>query len=130
MKKEKWKLEPLVKKVCLATTIFYGVIISLVCLMYLLPNNLPLVNQGFIDYFGSIIFLIVMAVVFLHYQTNIGFVLPIIITVFLIVLAFVELVKRKNTRVFIHPLVLSSIITSFVGTGVIMHFVEILEYGF
>ena len=71
-----------------------------------------------------------MAVVFLHYQTNIGFVLPIIITVFLIVLAFVELVKRKNMRVFIHPLVLSSIITSFVGTGVLMHFVEVLEYGF
>ena len=129
MKKEKWELEPLVKKVCLAITIFYGVIIALIGIMYLLPN-LPLVNQGVIDYFGSIIFLIVMAVVFLHYQTNIGFVLPIIITVFLIVLAFVELVKRKNMRVFIHPLVLSSIITSFVGTGVIMHFVEILEYGF
>ena len=129
MKNEKWKLEPLVKKFCLAITIFYGIIIALVGLMYLLPN-LPFVNKGFIDYFGSIIFLIVMAVVFLHYQTNIGFVLPIIITVFLIVLAFVELVKRKNMRVFIHPLVLSSIITSFVGTGVIMHFVEILEYGF
>lgn len=129
MKKGKWELEPLVKKVCLAITIFYGVIITLIGLMYLLPN-LPFVNQGFIDYFGSIIFLIVMAVVFLHYQTNIGFVLPIIITVFFIVLAFVELVKRKNMRVFIHPLVLSSIITSFVGTGVIMHFVEILEYGF
>lgn len=129
MKKENWKLEPLVKKVYLAITIFYGVIIALIGIMYLLPN-LPFVNQGFIDYFGSIIFLIVMAVVFLHYQTNIGFVLPIIITVFLIVLAFVELVKRKNMRVFIHPLVLSSIITSFVGTGVIMHFVEILEYGF
>ena len=129
MKKGKWELEPLVKKFCLAITIFYGVIIALIGIMYLLPN-LPFVNQGFIDYFGSIIFLIVMAVVFLHYQTNIGFVLPIIITVFLIVLAFVELVKRKNMRVFIHPLVLSSIITSFVGTGVIMHFVEILEYGF
>ena len=94
MKKGKWELEPIVKKVCLATTIFYGIIIALVGLMYLLPN-LPFVNKGFIDYFGSIIFLIVMAVVFLHYQTNIGFVLPIIITVFLIVLAFVELVKRK-----------------------------------
>lgn len=129
MKNEKWKMEPLVKKFCLATTIFYGVIITLIGIMYLLPN-LPFVNQGFIDYFGSIIFLIVMAVVFLHYQTNIGFVLPIIITVFLIVIAFVELVKRKNMRVFIHPLVLSSIITSFVGTGVIMHFVEVLEYGF
>ena len=129
MKNEKWKMEPLVKKFCLAITIFYGVIIALIGIMYLLPN-LPFVNQGGIDYFGSIIFLIVMAVVFLHYQTNIGFVLPIIITVFLIVLAFVELVKRKNMRVFIHPLVLSSIITSFVGTGVIMHFVEILEYGF
>lgn len=129
MKKGKWELEPIVKKVCLAITIFYGVIIALIGIMYLLPN-LPFVNQGFIDYFGSIIFLIVMAVVFLHYQTNIGFVLPIIITVFLIVLAFVELLKRKNTRVFVHPLVLSSIITSFVGTGVIMHFVEILEYGF
>ncbi|MBQ4103329.1 MAG: hypothetical protein IJC90_02595 [Clostridia bacterium] len=129
MKNEKWKMEPLVKKFCLATTIFYGVIITLIGIMYLLPN-LPFVNQGFIDYFGSIIFLIVMAVVFLHYQTNIGFVLPIIIMVFLIVLAFVELVKRKNMRVFIHPLVLSSIITSFVGTGVIMHFVEVLEYGF
>lgn len=129
MKNEKWKLEPLVKKFCLAITIFYGVIIALIGIMYLLPN-LPLVNQGFIDYFGSIIFLIVMAIVFVHYQTNIGFVLPIIITVFLISIAFTELVKRKNPVVFVHPLVLSSIIASFVGTGIIMHFVEILEYGF
>ena len=129
MKNEKWRLEPLVKKVCLVTTIFYGVIIALVGLMYLSPN-LPFVNKGFIDYFGSIIFLIVMAVVFLHYQTNIGFILPIIVTIFFIVVSFIEFKKRRNARVFVHPLVLSSIITSFVGTGVIMHFVEILEYGF
>ncbi len=129
LKSENWKLEPIVKKVCLVTTIFYGEIIALIGIMYLL-SNLSLENRGFIDYFGSIIFLIVMAVVFLHYQTNIGFVLPIIITVFLIVVSFIELAKRKNPRVFVHPLVLSSIITSFVGTGVIMYFVEILEYGF
>lgn len=129
MKNEKWKLEPLVRKVCLATTIFYGVIITLGVLMYL-PEIFSLENHSFVETFTTIIFVGIMAVVFLHYQTNIGFVLPIIITVFLIVLAFVELVKRKNMRVFVHPLVLSSIITSFVGTGVIMHFVEILEYGF
>jgi len=129
MKKGKWELEPIVKKVCLATTIFYGIIIALVGLMYLLPN-LPFVNKGFIDYFGSIIFLIVMAIVFLHYYTKIGFILPIIVTIFFIVVSFIEFKKRRNARVFVHPLVLSSIITSFVGTGVIMHFVEILEYGF
>ena len=123
LKNEKWKLEPLVKKVCLATTIFYGVIITLIGIMYLLPN-LPFVNKGFIDYFGSIIFLIVMAVVFLHYQTNIGFVLPIIITVFLVIVSFIGFIKRKNPRVFVHPLVLSSIITSVVGTGAIVYFVE------
>ena len=129
MKKGKWELEPIVKKVCLVTTIFYGIIIALVGLMYLLPN-LPFVNKGFIDYFGSIIFLIVMAIVFLHYYTKIGFILPIIVTIFFIVVSFIEFKKRRNARVFVHPLVLSSIITSFVGTGVIMHFVEILEYGF
>jgi len=129
MKKGKWELEPIVKKVCLATTIFYGIIIALVGLMYLLPN-LPFVNKGFIDYFVSIIFLIVMAVVFLHYQTNIGFVLPIIITVFLVIVSFIGFIKRKNPRVFVHPLVLSSIVTSFVGTGFIMCFVERIENGF
>ncbi|MBE6752531.1 MAG: hypothetical protein E7556_08410 [Ruminococcaceae bacterium] len=129
MKKGKWELEPIVKKVCLVTTIFYGIIIALVGLMYLLPN-LPFVNKGFIDYFVSIIFLIVMAVVFLHYQTNIGFVLPIIITVFLVIVSFIGFIKRKNPRVFVHPLVLSSIVTSFVGTGFIMCFVERIENGF
>ena len=129
MKNEKWKLEPLVKKFCLAITIFYGVIIALIGIMYLLPN-LPFVNKGFIDYFGSIIFLIVMAVVFLHYQTNIGFVLPIIVTIFFIVVSFIEFKKRRNARVFVHPLVLLSIITSFVATFGIMSMVEMLECGF
>lgn len=128
MKNEKWKLEPVVKKVCLATTIFYGIIIALVGLMYLLPN-LPFVNQGFIDYFGSIIFLIVMAIVFLHYNTKIGFILPIIVTIFFIVVSFIEL-KKRNARVFVHPLVLLSIITSFVATFGIMSMVEMLECGF
>ena len=49
---------------------------------------------------------------------------PIIITMFLISVAFTELVKRKNPRVFVHPLVLSSIITSVVGTGAIAHLIE------
>lgn len=129
MKKGKWELEPIVKKVCLATTIFYGIIIALVGLMYLLPN-LPFVNKGFIDYFGSIIFLIVMAIVFLHYYTKIGFILPIIVTIFFIVVSFIEFKKRRNARVFVHPLVLLSIITSFVATFGIMSMVEMLECGF
>lgn len=129
LENENFKLEPVTKYICIFTTIFYSTMLLLVGLMYL-PEIFSLENHSFVETFTTIIFIGIMAVVFLHYQTNIGFVLPIIITVFLIVLAFVELVKRKNMRVFIHPLVLSSIITSFVGTGVIMHFVEILEYGF
>jgi hypothetical protein len=43
---------------------------------------------------------------------------------FLISVAFIELVKRKNPRVFVHPLVLFSIAISFVGTFVIVYVVE------
>ena len=46
------------------------------------------------------------------------------ITMFLISVAFIELVKRKNPRVFVHPLVLSSIVTSVAGTMAIVYFVE------
>lgn len=129
MKNEKWKLEPLVEKTCIITIMFYGAIIILYDLMYL-PEIFSLENQPFVETFITIIFAIVMAVVFLHYQTNIGFVLPIIVTIFFIVVSFIEFKKRRNARVFVHPLVLLSIITSFVATFGIMSMVEMLEYGF
>ena len=129
MKNEQWKLEPLVKKVGLATTIFYGAIITLGVLMYL-PEVFSLENQPFVETFITIIFAGIMVVVLLHYYMKIGFLLPIIITFFFIVASFIEFKKRKNPIVFVHPLVLSSIITSFVGTGGIMYFVEVLEFGF
>jgi hypothetical protein len=43
---------------------------------------------------------------------------------FLLSVAFTELVKRKNLRVFVHPLVLSSIASSVAGTVVITNLIE------
>lgn len=129
MKNEKWKLEPLVEKTCIITIMFYGAIIILYDLMYL-PEIFSLENQPFVETFITIIFAIVMAIVFLHYYTKIGFILPIIVTIFFIVVSFIEFKKRRNARVFVHPLVLLSIITSFVATFGIMSMVEMLECGF
>ena len=60
----------------------------------------------------------------LLYVTKIVYVIPIIITMFLISVAFIELAKRKNPRVFVHPLVVFSIVISFIGSFGIIHFVE------
>ena len=122
--KEKWKLEPLVKKVCLVTTIYYSVIIALAGLIYL---SMFLFSFSVV---GEVLFSILCWVHIFFYWTKVIYIPPIIIIMFLISVAFTELVKRKNPRVFVHPLVLSSIITSFVGTGFIMCFVERIENGF
>ena len=116
--KEKWKLEPLVKKVCLVTTIYYSVIIALAGLIYL--------SMFFFSFsgVGDVLFSILCWVHIFFYWTKVLYVPPIIITMFLLSVAFTELVKRKNPRVFVHPLVLSSIVTSFVGTFVIVYIFE------
>ena len=129
MKKENWKLEPVTKYICIFTTIFYSTMLLLVGLLYF-SALLPLESQVYIEDFVNVVFVIVMLVTFLQQYINIGFVLPIIITVFLVIVSFIGFIKRKNPRVFVHPLVLSSIITSFVGTGFIMCFVERIENGF
>ena len=129
MKNEEWKLEPLVEKTCIITIMFYGAIITLYDLMYL-PEIFSLENHSFVEMFTTIIFVGIMAVVFLHYYTKIGFILPIIVTIFFIVASFIAFKKRRNPRVLVHPLVLLSIITSFVATFGIMSMVEMLECGF
>ena len=118
MKKEKWKLEPLVKKVCLVTTIYYSVIIALAGLIYL--------SMFFFSFsgVGDVLFSIICWMHIFFYWTKVLYVPPIIITMFLLSVAFTELVKRKNPRVFVHPLVLSSIVSSVVGTAVITNLIE------
>lgn len=118
LENEKWKLEPLVKKVCLVTTVYYSVIIALVGVIYLSMFFFPFGGVG------DVLFSILCWVHIFFYWTKVLYIPPIIITMFLISVAFTELVKRKNPRVFIHPLVLSSIITSVVGTGAITHIIE------
>ena len=118
MKNEKWKLEPLVKKVCLVTTIYYSVIIALAGLIYL--------SMFFFSFsgVGDVLFSILCWVHIFFYWTKVLYVSPIIITMFLLSVAFTELVKRKNPRVFVHPLVVFSIVISFIGSFGIIHFVE------
>lgn len=118
MKKENWKLEPLVKKVCLVTTIYYSAIIVLAGVICL---SMLFLSFGGV---GDVLFSILCWVHIFFYWTKVLYIPPIIITMFLISVAFTELVKRKNPRVFVHPLVLSSIITSVVGTGAITHIIE------
>ena len=118
MKSEKWKLEPLVKKVCLVTTIYYSVIIALAGLIYL---SMFLFSFSVV---GDVLFSIICWMHIFFYWTKVLYVPPIIITMFLLSVAFTELVKRKNPRVFVHPLVISSIVTSFVGTFVIVYIFE------
>ena len=118
MKKENWKLEPLVKKVCLVTTIYYSAIIVLAGVICL---SMLFLSFGGV---GDVLFSILCWVHIFFYWTKVLYIPPIIITMFLISVAFTELVKRKNPRVFVHPLVLFSIAISFVGTFVIVYFVE------
>jgi hypothetical protein len=116
--KENWKLEPLVKKVCLVTTIYYSVIIALAGLIYLSMFLFPF------SVVGDVLFSIICWMHIFFYWTKVLYVPPIIITMFLLSVAFTELVKRKNPRVFVHPLVLSSIASSVVGTVVITNLIE------
>lgn len=131
LKSEKWKLEEVTRRVCLLVTIFYGFMIFLVGLTYLigfvadsLPVELYDFFENFIECFISIVYGPVLFVNILLYITKIIYVIPVIITMFLISVAFKELVKRKNPRVFVHPLILSSITTSIAGTLAITHLIE------
>lgn len=116
--KEKWKLESVVKKVCLVTTIYYSAIIALAGLIYLSMFLFPF------SVVGDVLFSIICWMHIFFYWTKVLYVPPIIITMFLLSVAFTELVKRKNPRVFVHPLVLSSIASSVVGTVVITNLIE------
>ena len=130
LQNEKWKLEEITKRVCLFTIIYYGVMIVLTAIFYLfgfiasiIPDELCDSYERFMEV-SVFIYGIFLSPNLLLYVTKIIYVIPIIITMFLISVAFIELVKRKNPRVFVHPLVLSSIAISFVGTFVIVYFVE------
>ena len=130
LKNEKWKLEEVTRRVCLFTIIYYGVMIVLTAIFYLfgfiasiIPDELCDSYERFME-ISVCIYGIFLYPNLLLYVTKIVCGLPIIITIFLISVAFIELVKRKNPRVFVHPLVLSSIATSIIGTFGIVHFVE------
>lgn len=130
LQNEKWKLEKTTTWVCLITTIYYGVTIVLTGLLNLIgfigsiiPDELCDSYECFMEVFvfiyGNFLFPNLLL-----YVTKIIYVIPIIITMFLISVAFIELVKRKNPRVFVHPLVVFSIVISFIGSFGIIHFVE------
>lgn len=130
-KSEKWKLEETTKRVCLFTTIYCSVMIFWSGQFYLVGFLASFIPYEFIDSFGdfiegfiNVMFSIFMVVNMLLYITKLIYVIPIIITMFLISVAFTELVKRKNPRVFVHPLVLSSIGTSFVWAFVVGKIIE------
>ena len=130
LKNEKWKLEEVTRRVCLFTIIYYGVMIVLTAILYLfgfiasiIPDELCDSYERFMEV-SVFIYSIFLSPNLLLYVTKIVYGLPVIITIFFISVAFIELVKRKNPRVFVHPLVLFSIAISFVGTFVIVYVVE------
>ena len=130
LKNEKWKLGETTKSVCLFTIIYYGVMIVLTAIFYLfgfigsvIPDKLCELYEHFMEV-SVFIYGIFLLPNLLLYVTKIVYGLPVIITIFLILVAFIELVKRKNPRVFVHPLVIFSIVISFIGSFGIIHFVE------
>ena len=130
LKNEKWKLEEVTRRVCLFTIIYYGVMIVLTAILYLfgfiasiIPDELCDSYERFMEV-SVFIYGIFLFPNLLLYVTKIVYVIPIIITMFLKSVAFIELVKRKNPRVFVHPLVVFSIVISFIGSFGIIHFVE------
>ncbi|MBQ4103328.1 MAG: hypothetical protein IJC90_02590 [Clostridia bacterium] len=131
LKNEKWKLEEVTRRVCLFTIIYYGVMIVFTAILYLFGFISSFIPIELYDSLGILVDAIIMVfrsiIVYISailYLTKAIYIIPIIIAVFLISVAFIELVKRKNPRVFVHPLVLSSIAISFVGTFVIVYIVE------
>ena len=119
MKKENWKLEPLVKNVCLATTIFYGAIITFIGLLYLIMYLSP---NGTLEnsYLGGLLFGVLIALYIPLYYSKLIYIIP-VISIFFI---FGGTIGQKNFGQCIHPLILSSITTTVAGTFLFLRFIE------
>lgn len=130
LKSEKWKLEEATRCICLLVSIFYGFAIFLGGLINIIDFVADFLPSELYDVFDSVtkilnfLIVVLLYVSLILYITKLIYVIPVIVTIFLISVAFTELVKRKNPRVFVHPLVVFSIVISFIGSFGIIHFVE------
>lgn len=119
LKNEKWKLEPFIEKVCISTIFIYGFILFLVGLTHISYS------------FSSIGEIISFDILFSLYVplrlTFLIYVIPAAIVLFLTGVSFAELTERNNPRVFVHPLVLSAIAISIVGT---LLYIDLIESAF
>ena len=117
--KEKWKLEPLVGNVCLITTIFYGAIITFIGLLYLvmyLSPNGTLENSAF----GGLLFGVLLVIYIPLYYSKLIYIIP-VVSIFFI---FGGTIGQEDFGECVHPLILSSIITTVVGTVLLLRFIE------
>ena len=123
LKNEKWKLRTSLEYFCLVTTIFYGAIIVLIGLLYLtmfLSPNGTLENNPF----GGMIFMLLMLIYIVLYYSKLIYILPVAISIFLIFFAIGESIEKKDLRICIHPLILSSITTSIAGTLLYVNLID------
>ena len=119
MKNKKCKLEPLVENVCLGTTIFYGAIITFIGLLYLvmyLSPNGTLENSAF----GGILFGILIVIYIPLYYSKLIYIIPVVLMFFILG----STIGQEEFRECVHPLIISSITTTVVGTFMLLRFIE------
>ena len=123
LKSEKWKLKTSLEYFCLVTTIFYGAIIVLYGLLYLIMFLSPYASLEN-NPFGGMIFMLLMLIYIVLYYSKLIYILPVAISIFLIFFAIGESIEKKDLRICIHPLILSSIATSVTGSVLLLKLIE------